>query len=139
MLIIIFILLIAIIITTVVMIRSLNKKSEVTSSEEIDKLDNDAKLHFSKELLAFIDNLIEIEINNKIKDSLILRKKIDIRDADADINAIADIVYKALDKKIYINNNETILNVEYIMTYITRRTLLLYMTIATEHNKGLLV
>lgn len=136
MLIVLFILLIAIIVSIIFMIRSLNKKSEITSSEEIDKLDNDAKLHFSKELLLFIDNLIEIEINNKLKDEILLHKKIDIREADVDINAIADTVYQALDKKIYSNDNETILNVEYIMTYITRRTLLLYMTIATEHNKG---
>jgi hypothetical protein len=118
--------------------RYTKNKSLSSTTQEIDKLSNDARLHFSNDLLQFIDNLILIEINNKLKDDLILHRRIDVRSADEMAKDISETVFNALDKNLYKNQNETILNTNYIMTYITRRTLLTLMTAITEHNSTVL-
>lgn len=138
MLLIIIVLFVFLIICNIFLMRYTKNKSLSSATQEIDKLSNDARLHFSNDLLQFIDNLILIEINNKLKDDLILHRRIDVRSADEMAKDISETVFNALDKNLYKNQNETILNTNYIMTYITRRTLLTLMTAITEHNSTVL-
>ena len=137
MIILIILLIILLLISIGGLIRYTSKKNEDKIDVEYKKLSDDARLHYSVELLNFIDTLIEVEINNSLKTELIVGKKVDIRCSDDAVRSIAQTVFDAVDKKVYSSEGESILNPKYIMTYITRRTLLMYITYATEHNKSI--
>lgn len=138
MLILILILLIGLILSTIGLIRYTTIKNTMDTETEFTKLSDDARLHFSKELLNFIDELIEVEINNKLKAELIMGKEVDIRLADDAVRDIAKTVYEAIDSEIYSSTKGSIINPKYVMTYITRRSLLMYVTYVREHNKSIL-
>lgn len=138
MLILILIFIAFIIIAIVGLIKYNNRKAtEESPVAELTKLGDDARLHFSSELLKFIDDLITVEINNAVKTEILTGEKINIRIADDAVRDIAKTVYEALDSRVISENGETILNPTYIMTYITRRSLLMYTTFAVEFNKSI--
>ncbi len=138
MLILILIFIAFIIIAIVGLIKYNNRKTtEESPAAELTKLGDDARLHFSSELLKFIDDLITVEINNAVKTEILTGEKINIRIADDAVRDIAKTVYEALDNRVISENGETILNPTYIMTYITRRSLLMYTTFAVEFNKSI--
>jgi len=140
MLVVMVVLIVLIIISLVFLMRSVTKENDMDYETELSKLSDDAKLHYSTELLAFIDQLIEVEINNKIKGELIMNKPINIVNADDAVRDISNTVFHALDTGTFSEENgQTILNPKYIMTYITRRSLLMYLTYASKHNKSIVV
>lgn len=138
MLILILVFILLIIISIFGLVKYNNRKSiEESPTKELTKLGDDARLHFSTELLKFIDDLISVEINNSVKSEILTGEKINIRIADDVVRDISKTVYNALDNRILSENGESILNPKYIMTYITRRSLLMYTTFAVEFNKSI--
>lgn len=84
------------------------------------------KLEFNKELLSFIDFLIENEIINEKRFDLFLNQKDKNIDIDNVIKDVSTKVFCALKPEVY-TDSKNIITETYIMSYIQKKTFIVCM------------
>lgn len=114
----------------------LNKVTEQLTTEnekEPEQLTYDKKLDYNKKLLDFIDNLVTIEIINATRFDLMLdNNKPNKIDADKTIESVATSVFNALKPDIFIGR-DTLLQEDYLMKYIQKKTFIVYISYIKEN------
>ncbi len=103
------------------------REEEISKKEQELKSDDSTKLQFTKDLLEFIDSLVDTELINSKRFELILdsvsnerKPKVDI---DNSIKEISTNVFDAIKPQIY-DSPYSILKQEYLMKYIQKRSFL---------------
>lgn len=86
----------------------------------------DKQLQYTTDLLAFIDSLVEIELINEKRFSLLLGDKDKNLDFDTVIKNISTRVFESFDKRIFVES-DNILTSEYLSSYIQKRTIVVYL------------
>lgn len=97
-------------------------------NENIEK-----RLENSSKLFVQIDFIIRQEIDTIIQTYMLLNKKYDILNLDNDWNTISTKTYQSLDKTLYIDN-ATIFQKEYLFSYISNRSRLLFFQTIVNYN-----
>lgn len=90
-------------------------------------------IQLTKELMLFIDRLIEFETFNTLTENVALGTSYDVRKLDKGVNDIATAVYEYLDSYIFTNTLYAIKK-EKIMTYIVKQTRSFFISAVTNHN-----
>lgn len=104
------------------------------------KTDLSHRISTTKELLDLIDTLITTEIISQCKTVFFSKnEKYNYRLLDDDAKVISTNVFKALSSDIFSKYNiEIITKTDYLMSYITKRTLELLLETVTEYNSKLI-
>ena len=96
---------------------------KIESSYKLSKpsLSVDKRLEFNKDLLSFIDMMIELEVFNEKRFELMLNtddKKLDIDDV---IKTVSTRVFESIKPDVF-TSNDNIITYKYLMSYIQKRT-----------------
>lgn len=125
----IYILSVLLITTIILLILSFKKqreyKEKISSYSNYPELTLD-NLEFNRELLSFIDTLIENEIINEKRFDLFLDQKNKNIDVDKVIKDVSTRVFSAIKPEVYVDSKNIITNT-YIMSYIQKKTFIFCM------------
>lgn len=98
----------------------------------------DEQVEVSKDVLALINRLIEIECNITMKSFVSLNKKYEYTRLSEDIKIISTEVYNGLNKKIVFDNPNILLTNDYIMKYISQQTSIILLSAVMDFNANYL-
>lgn len=104
------------------------------------RVDLPQRITTTTSLLSLIDSLITTEIINQEKTVFFSQDtKYDYRKLDIDIAEISQNVFNALSKDVFTKNNrEIVITDDYIMTYITKRSIELLLETVTKYNSTII-
>lgn len=88
------------------------------------------------QILNLCKSMIEVEIQEQLKETIILHKKYEMRNLDNDAKTIAEHVFQALNQS-FIQKKDFALNAEYILKYIANESLSALMVFTKDYNKNL--
>lgn len=115
--------------TIILLILSFKKQKEykekISSYSNYPELTLD-NLEFNRELLSFIDTLIENEIINEKRFDLFLNQKNKNIDVDKVIKDVSTRVFSAIKPEVYVDSKNIITDT-YIMSYIQKKTFIFCM------------
>lgn len=115
--------------TIILLILSFKKqreyKEKISSYSNYPELTLD-NLEFNRELLSFIDTLIENEIINEKRFDLFLDQKNKNIDVDKVIKDVSTRVFSAIKPEVYVDSKNIITDT-YIMSYIQKKTFIICM------------
>ena len=80
--------------------------------------------------------MIEDEILSFMKDRIALREKYNVLNLDTDVGEISTNIYNAFNKDLFTDPN-LLLNKEYMMSYITKKTSYALLVNTLTHNENL--
>lgn len=95
----------------------------------------DDRLEYTKNLLSFIDDMITAELINEKRFDIFLDKPNKNINFDKVLKNISNAVFIALKPEIFINN-ENILTKDYLMSYIQKKTFIIYFTYIQNNIAG---
>lgn len=86
------------------------------------------------DVLSLCNSLIDIEIQERMKENIILQQKYEMRNLDTDAKIIAENVYKSINQNILVSKT-FMLNNDYILKYITSQSLIKLISTTKEYNR----
>lgn len=112
-------------------------RNEVSSYEDLEEPVSDKLLSIRIEgqnkLLDFIDDMIQLEVITVFRDKLLLDKPLNIMNADEDLKLISKNIFDGLKKDIILDI-DNILTSEYLITYINKKTIYIYLNTFKNNN-----
>lgn len=132
-------------ITVITLFRQIRIRLRAKTEIEIRKMNQppdrtvsiDIQLEVTKDLLSFINHIIEVESTNKLKTYIPLNTKYEYTYLKEDIEDISSLVYGGLNKDIVFDNPNIFLTNEYIMKYISQQTTIIFMGLVIQYNDNL--
>ena len=85
------------------------------------------------DILDFCKSLITTQIQERLKQTILLNQRYEMRNLDVDAKAIAEEVYKSLNMEL-ISNNSLIVNDDFILSYITSESLMGLLVFTKDYN-----
>ena len=110
---------------------SLEKEAKGSQLSTLDKLTT------TTDLLNMINTLITIEVSRTIDTCSMLNIKYELMNIDKDIAMISNNVFHGLESFVF-DNNDVLLNNEYIMKYIMDNTTVLLIDCARNYNNNIM-
>ena len=107
------------------------KKFMEVSENSSPTMNLNERLKFTTDILSLLDELIATEIINERRFELFLSAKNKNLDVDEVIKNVSTRVFKAIKPQIYIHP-DNILDDNYFMTYIQKKTFIEFMTFLTN-------
>lgn len=122
---------------TIAVTELLNEKTIQLEKKMTDsQINTKEAISNSAGLMNLINLLVEIEINNSLKQQISLQEQYKVTNIDNDIRNISTKIYNAIKPNIYDDNNIAISS-EYIMTHITDEVTLKLIKTVQELNAQL--
>lgn len=94
------------------------------------------RIDLTNSIFDLIDSMIEDEILSFMKDRIALREKYNVLNLDTDVGEISTNIYNAFNKDLFTDPN-LLLNKEYMMSYITKKTSYALLVNTLTHNENL--
>lgn len=92
------------------------------------------RIELTNSIFQLIDGMIESEILSTMKDHIALKEKYNTLNLDLDVGKISTIIYESFNKDLFTDPN-LLLNKEYMMTYITKKTSYELLVSVLTHNE----
>jgi hypothetical protein len=108
-------------------IQKTNAQALEAMASRIPSLNVNQRLEYNKNLLSFIDDMINLEILNEKRFSIFLNQPDKNLDIDNVLKKISTKVFESIQPELY-NDPNNILTSEYIMSYIQKKTFIVCLT-----------
>lgn len=112
----------------------LNKDKKI--KKNIQKLDLGNRIDITNEFMQVIDNVIDVEIKNRLAILAIFNTRYDVLHVDKDIDIIGKAVYAAVKEDIFVEKC-LIFNPEYLLNYISAETAERFMLAVKQLNNSI--
>ena len=112
----------------------INQKEKLSQTQSIEPLSD--RTITTTELFNLCNVLVDSEIYKTMQTCMTLHQKYDLIHLDTDIQIIGNKVFKSIKPEVF-TNKDLIVTSDALMEYITERTILRLLNIATEYNNSL--
>lgn len=111
-------------------------ESEMAVNDGLKKLNLDEEITCTSNLMEFVHKMIQDECVTYLHPKILLNEPYAMLYADDDIKKIANTVFNGLNPEMYSSKNqEIIITKDYLMSYITKETSVIFFEAVTTHNE----